>query len=79
MADNTGAIQCVLLEDHANQNSEIGKQNAAAMDMGRRSSGAILWFCFWYFFSKYKLGSEPLSRGGMTALLTGSKGHSQGS
>jgi hypothetical protein len=61
-ADNTGAIQCVRLADHANQKSEMGKQNAAAMDMGSRSSGATLWFCFWYFFSKYSLAISVRSR-----------------
>lgn len=29
----TGTIQCVLFADQANQKSEMGKQNAAKMDM----------------------------------------------
>lgn len=78
MADKTGAIQCVLFADHANQKSEMGKQNAAAMDIGSRSSGAILWFCFWYFFSKYSLASGRAATV-IWAVLTGSRARSRNS
>jgi hypothetical protein len=52
MADRTGAIQWVRLLVHANQNSEMGKQNAASIDMGSRASGLTLWLLSWYFRSK---------------------------
>lgn len=38
----TGEIQCVLLDVQPNQNRQMGKQNAAAINMGRRASGWTL-------------------------------------
>lgn len=38
----TGEIQCVLLDVQPNQNRQMGKQNAAAINMGKRASGWTL-------------------------------------
>jgi len=65
MAESTGAIQCVRLALHANQNREIGKQKAAAIDIGSRASGDTWWVFCSYFFSKYSLDVSRGQREGL--------------